>query len=166
MQKFHKGDHVRVASDLGPHMSHFQADCEAIVIGSYKDQYGGSNSKSYTIHIKGRGKVSWYEEWQLELLEANRLDLLAQWEGAANAEAELKGDMDWIFANGDAVLNQPHGATLAALGKALGIDDLWGSRGEGIDCYTNALSVLAFSEPYLRAGDRVGFECAASAIMH
>lgn len=40
-QKFHKGDHVRVAKDLGPRMSHFKNDCDAIVISSYDDKLGG-----------------------------------------------------------------------------------------------------------------------------
>lgn len=80
MQKFHKGDHVMVAKDLGPNMSHFKSDCEAIVIGSYKDQYGGNNTNSYTIHIKGRGQTSWYEEHQLTLIRIRAIDLLDEWE--------------------------------------------------------------------------------------
>ena len=56
MQKFKKGDYVRVAKDLGPSMGHFPADCDAIVIGSYKDQYGGSDTKSYTLSLKGNGE--------------------------------------------------------------------------------------------------------------
>lgn len=80
MQKYQKGDHVKVAKELGDSMSHFQSDCEAIVIGSYSDKYGGSNTSSYTIRIKGGGEVSWYYENQLELIEAGRLDLLEQWE--------------------------------------------------------------------------------------
>ena len=87
-QKFHKGDLVRVAKDLGPTMGHFTADIDAIVIGSYKDQYGGSDTKSYSLHLKGQGHCSWYWESQLELLEANRGDLLAKWEADAAAELE------------------------------------------------------------------------------
>ena len=52
MQKFHKGDWVRVAKDLGPSMRHFTANCEAIVIGSYADQYGGDCREDYTLHLK------------------------------------------------------------------------------------------------------------------
>lgn len=39
--KFHKGDLVHVAADLGMSMDHFAKDIDAIVIGSYRDQYGG-----------------------------------------------------------------------------------------------------------------------------
>ncbi|MDE2105409.1 MAG: hypothetical protein KGL39_49740, partial [Patescibacteria group bacterium] len=75
-QKFHKGDHVRIAKDLGQSMSHFQADCEAIVIGSYNDQYGGGNTRDYTLHLKGGGQVSWYYENQLTMIESGRIGLL------------------------------------------------------------------------------------------
>ena len=100
MQKFHKGDWVQVAKNLGSHMSHFTADCEAIVIGSYADQYGGENSKSYTLHLKGCGETSWYKEQQLTLMEGGRLDKLKHWEDEKEAECKQKGDLDWIFANG------------------------------------------------------------------
>ena len=40
-QKFKKGDYVRVTKNLGPMMSHFKSDCNAIVMGSYNDRYGG-----------------------------------------------------------------------------------------------------------------------------
>ena len=79
-QKFHYGDLVRVAKDLGKHMSRFGNDCDAIVISSYKDQYGGAEREpSYTLFIKDRGGVSWYYEHQLSLIEKNRVDLLVEW---------------------------------------------------------------------------------------
>ena len=52
MQKFKKGDMVRVAKDLGPYMSHFTGDCEAIVMGSYADLFGGDDRKSYKLYLK------------------------------------------------------------------------------------------------------------------
>lgn len=71
MQKFKRGDLVRIAKDLGPSMSHFTADALAVVVGSYKDQYGGGREaeKSYTLHIQGRGPCSWYHEHQLTLVK-------------------------------------------------------------------------------------------------
>lgn len=80
MQKFNKGDKVKVADDLGEHMSHFQSGMEAIVIGSYKDQYGGSDTESYTIHIQGQGETSWYYEHQMELVEKGCYEELDNWE--------------------------------------------------------------------------------------
>lgn len=156
-QKFHKGDFVHVAKDLGPTMSHFTSDIDAIVIGSYKDQYGGSDTGSYTLHLKGRGQCSWYHEQQLELIEANRADLLDVWEAEQAAEIKQKSDLDWIFENGPEVVKSPHGATLQALATAIGLGNLWGRRGEGIDYYQNSTAVWSIAAPYLAAKDKAGW---------
>lgn len=155
-QKFHNGDHVRIAKNLGASMSHFQADKEAIVIGSYKDQFGGSDTKSYTLHIKDQGKVSWYYEHQLTLIESNRLDLLSQWEEEATAKAALESDLDWIFANGEQVIKSASSSTVAALAGCT-VKDLWGPRGEGFDFYANVAAIMNRAIPFLRAGDKAGW---------
>lgn len=156
-QKFNKGDHVQVAKDLGSSMSHFPSGCEAIVIGSYADQHGGNDTKSYTIHIKGSGQTSWYYENQLELIEVDRIDLLDQWEQERQAEIDLKSDLDWIFSHGQAVLTSPHEASVQALADCFGLIDLWGSLGEGIDLYNNSRQTIALAEPFLRNGDKQGW---------
>jgi len=156
-QKFHKGDHVRVVKNLGPHMSHFSSDCEAVVIGSYKDQFGGSDTKSYTLFLKDQGEVSWYDEHQLILIQKKRLDLLKQWESALEADNEEKSDLDWIFSHGEDVLDNKYDASVSALGKCLGIGDMWGSRGEGIVYFCNSLYVLLLATPYLKKGDKKGW---------
>jgi hypothetical protein len=156
-QEFHKGDHVRVADDLGPSMSHFQKGCEAIVIGSYADQYGGSSTDSYTIHIKGGGQCSWYYAQQLTLIERNRSDLLKQWEDELEALHKQRSDLDWIFANGPEVLEKGYGSSVEALGNCVGIADLWGSHGEGMSYYVNSLAVLGAAEPFLRTKDKTGW---------
>lgn len=157
MQKFQKGDWVRIAKDLGPCMSHFTADCEAIVIGSYKDQYGGDNTDSFTLHLKGGGQCSWYYASQLTLIESGRLDKLKAWEDEAEAERKQKGDLDWIFANGPAVAEKPHGASIQALAECFGLTNLWGRNGEGITYYSNAMGTLELAAPYLKAGDKAGW---------
>jgi hypothetical protein len=156
-QKFHKGDLVHVAKDLGPTMGHFTADIDAIVLGSYKDQYGGSNTKSYSLHLKGQGHCSWYWESQLEMLEANRGDLLAKWEDDRAAELEILSDLDWIFENGPEVAEAPKGASIQALFSALGYGSLWGSNGEGINYYENSHLVMALAKPFLLAKDKGGW---------
>jgi hypothetical protein len=68
-QKFTRGDVVRVADDLGSTMSHFRSGADAIVMGSYRDQYGGSDAKNYTLMFCDDGnRVSWYYEYQLTLI--------------------------------------------------------------------------------------------------
>jgi len=156
-QKFSKGDWVRVADDLGPSMRHFTAGCEAIVIGSYADQYGGDDITSYTLHLKGSGRCSWYHEHQLTLIEAGRADKLARWEEAIEAERRQKGDLDWIFSHGPEVSEKPHGASIQALANCFGLTDLWGPNGEGITYYTNAQGTLALAEPFLRTNDKAGW---------
>ena len=48
-QKFHKGDVVWVAKDLGSTMAHFTGGCHAVVAGSYTDicSSHGTNNKDY-----------------------------------------------------------------------------------------------------------------------
>lgn len=67
-QKFHRGDQVHIAKDLGPSMSHFENDRNAIVIGSYRDLYGGDDTKSYSVMFADGSTSSWYDEWQLTFL--------------------------------------------------------------------------------------------------
>ncbi len=78
-QKFRRGDLVRIADDLGPHMPHFTKGVDAIVLGSYADKYGGKDRKSYSLLIHGVGSLSWYDEWQLTLVKAGQTDLLYEW---------------------------------------------------------------------------------------
>lgn len=156
-QKFHHGDLVHVAKDLGPSMSHFTADVDAIVIGSYRDQYGGDDTNDYTLHLKGSGLCSWYHECQLELIERGRSDLLETWQAEREAEAKQKADLDWIFANGPGVLKEAHGASIAALARGIGITNLWGSHGEGLAYYENSIRVLSLASPFLQSKDKAGW---------
>jgi len=149
MQKFHKGDLVRIAKDLGSMMSHFESDCDAIV------KHG--SGKNYCLYLKGMGEHSWYEEWQLTLIESDRLDLLKTWQEAEKQEDKLHGDLDWIFNQGGEILRKATGATISALAKTLGICNLWGSHGEGFTYYQNAISILGMVEPFLKNKDKNGW---------
>ena len=159
-QKFHKGDLIKVAKDLGESMSHFTNDCDAIVMGSYYDLCGGdreSKNHQYQIHIKDRGRVSWYYENQLTLIEANRLDLLQQWEDEKEKDIEEKSNLDWIFANGKEVYIEGFGPSIETLGKCLGMNNLWGSRGEGFVYYQNAFKIRALAKHFLLINDKDGW---------
>ena len=157
-QKFHRGDLVRIADDLGPTMSHFKSGCEAIVVASYHEKFGHGGTEDYSLYLKGGGECSWYYGSQLTLIEPGRLDLLDQWRRAAEDERITKADLDWIFSNGQDVLESPHGASLQALATCLGCDDLWGSHGEGFVYWQNAIATLSRAKPFLLAGDRAGWE--------
>ncbi|KUJ56438.1 hypothetical protein [Chryseobacterium aquaticum] len=70
MQKFKRGNLVKIADDLGEGMSHFEKGKEAIILFSYKDLYGGNNDKSYEVVFPDTGTTSaWYKEHQLTLIE-------------------------------------------------------------------------------------------------
>jgi len=159
-QMFHKGDLVQVAKNLGRAMSHFTSGCRAIVIGSYKDQYGGSNQSnqgSYTLHLEGRGETSWYEESQLTMIESGQHDLLEQWEEELKANDEKHADMNWVFANGKDVANTAPGASVQALAKHLGCTNLWGRNGEGVTYFENARITMHIARPFLETGDKDGY---------
>ena len=157
-QKYQKGDHIMIDKDLGSMMSHFTADAEAIVIGSYKDQFGGSDTKSYTLHIKDRGKVSWYYEHQLTLIEANRSDLLEQWETKEKELVSQQSDLDWIFTNGKEVVDNGYGTSIQALADVHNFGSLWGSNGEGVTYLSRSIQILEIAMPYLISGDRKAYE--------
>jgi hypothetical protein len=158
-QKFHKGDLVRIAKDLGSCMSHFTADCDAIVLGSYRDQFGGSgnDTKSYSVFLKDEGECSWYEEWQLTLIQPARLDLLKEWETAMEKDREEKSEHEWIFEHGKEVLKEGYSASIETLAGDLGITNMWGSHGEGYVYMSNALAVMAHASRFLKKNDKKGW---------
>lgn len=157
MQKFNKGDHVMVAKDLGQHMSHFTNDCEAIVIGSYSDQYGGSDSESYTIHIKGCGRTSWYFGNQLTMIRRGAYELLDQWETEEQAFIAKNSDIDWIFENGPSVSDNPSGVTLEKLFSFLRDGSMWGRSGEGFIWQENARGTIHLAREFLIRKDKYGW---------
>lgn len=168
MQKFHKGDHVKVACDYStgfmisdgeskPILSEW-AGKEAIVIASYSDQFGVKDSGGdYTLHIKGQGEVSWFCEKSLILIEYGRIYLLEAWEAEKETERKEKADIDWIFTNGDDVITNPHGASIETLAECFGMTNLWGKHGEGFIYYQNAMATLGMAAPFLKSGDKEGW---------
>ncbi len=156
-QKFHMGDWVWIGKNPGPWCDHFTDECEGVVIGSYADQYGGDSRDSYTIHIKGQGRTSWYRESQLSLIESCRPDKLMAWEQEEDEQDRQHSDLDWIFENGEEVLSEGYGASVQALASCFGMTNLWGSRGEGMTYYSNARVTLDLATEHLKSGDKEGW---------
>jgi hypothetical protein len=161
---FRVGDLVHIAKDLGPMMRHFTADCDAIILELGRERshnVDGSESdpldRLCVLYIKGHGQTAWYHLRQLTLLEHNRCDLLKVWKDEQEAEDKMHGDLDWIFANGLAVTQGADGATIGALATCLGVTNLWGSRGEGMTYYLNAIQILHLAAPYLKTNDKAGW---------
>lgn len=68
MKKFAIGDIVRIAKDLGPSMSHFTSDADAVVMGTYGTEYGSGKveiNDSYGLYIRDEGYCAWYSPQQL-----------------------------------------------------------------------------------------------------
>lgn len=161
-QKFHKGDHVLIAKNLGSCMSHFTSGCEAIVMGSYEDKFGGRCYRderpiAYALMIPNQGETAWYNENQLTLIKRNRQDLIKLWNDEIDANNAKKFDLDWIFNNGDLVLRKGLGASLSALAATLGFTQMWGLRGEGWDLAENQYRIMFLAKPYLEKNNKAGW---------
>lgn len=151
--KFFPGDLVHINKDLGPTMSHFTNDSDAIVEEISECQ----NDYQYGLYIKNEGYTSWYYESQLTLIKRNCYELLLDWKEEQYVKDKLHSDLDWIFENGKEVLNKGYSASLTALGKNFGMDSLWGNNGEGITYFTRSMQVMEFTKPFLETGDKKGF---------
>lgn len=158
-RQFFPGDHVKVADDLGPTMSHFTSGVEAIVIGSYADQYGGKDHSEFTLQLKGHGQSSWYHDHQLTLIERNRMDLLEVWKQELEDRKKQEMDLDWIFSPEHAVPDwQLPGNSAQALANELGFGSMWGSRGEGFTWMTNYEMMDKLATIFVRTGKRAEWE--------
>jgi len=158
-QEFRVGDLVHIKKELPGCMSHFTKDKDAIVTKYSHNscQAGNDWEHSYSLHIKGHGKTSWYHNSNLDLIEHDRADLLEQWEKEQQEEVDLKSDLDWIFENSTEVLKTPHGSSISKLAECFGLNNLWGSNGEGFVWYQNAMQTLALAEPFLKEKNKKGW---------
>ncbi len=72
-QKFPPGSFVWIAKYLGKFMPHFDNDRPARISHTYAHAFGGNDTKSYCLLIRADDghwhTVSWYEEWQLTIIE-------------------------------------------------------------------------------------------------
>ncbi len=156
-QLFKRTDVVHIAADLGPSMSHFSgAGQEAIVMSSYSDQYGGraDGPHDYTLLIDG-SETSWYHEHQLTKVRDGTEAEILEIKAAKAALMEQQSQIPWIVENWPRLKaeNSIPGASVAALGKLMGITDMWGGRGEGVAWYANADYIVKFLTRVLDTGD-------------
>lgn len=152
MQKFNKNDLVRSTSDRITTKS----GTMCIVLGSYKDQFGGGSESEdhYTIFREGMGEMAWAYDNELELVERNRPDILERFKIEYDAKIATLSDLDWIFLNHKEVLQNGHGASIQALANCYGMTNLWGRSGEGVEWQENARKTMEFAYPFLLVGDK------------
>lgn len=95
-QKFKRGNLVHIAKELGSMMSHFENDKDVIIVGSYADQYGGNNTKSYTVMFEDGNTSSWYEESQLTLINEGGEHLFEEAKKRREKISKQNTDFDFI----------------------------------------------------------------------
>ena len=151
-QKFKKGDLVRIVKGSRRLWK------KAVVEGSYKDLYGGMGiTHDYSLHFKECGRESWYDEDVLKLIEHDRWDLVEKWEEDFQKDRGIKGDLDWIFANGKEVLDDPKHSSIEALARCFTSMPLDGVSGETFKYIDNCKITLSMAENYLLEGDKEGW---------
>lgn len=127
-QKFKRGNLVRIAKNLGSMMSHFDNDKDAIIVGSYADQFGGDNTKSYTLmFVDTGGKCSWYQEHQLTLIDEGGEHLFEQAEKNRKCISEQDTNLSYILSNLDGGLSSE---SILLLFDMLGYNTSFHSNGE------------------------------------
>jgi len=152
-QKFKRGDVVRIAADLGLSMSHFRKDEDAVVMGSYADEYGGCNTKDYTLLFFGGQETSWYEEHQLTFLRHDGEDIITKIKDKRKEKDKIESDLNWIVANWKDIRANPSYATMKKLMRLIGITSPWGKHGEGMDLFNNQKYTFKCLDPVLLTGD-------------
>lgn len=160
-QKFKRGDVVRV-SDASPvgwgrdakgkeyAILNSRAGQQGIVIGSYKDQFGGPSAGpvSYTLMFNGNG-VSWFDEHDLTLVRhGSESDITAQIAERESRESHER-DLSWIAAHWLEIRERVPGATAEELMRRVGINEPWGSQGEGSAWYANWQQTFSALDPIL-----------------
>jgi hypothetical protein len=159
MQKFKKGDYVKIKGDYSSGFMCERGECKPMP-NDYAGKEGiviASNGGDYTLHVKGQGEVAWFPGTALMLIELGRIDKLKEWENTAETERKEKSNIDWIFSHGKEVLEEPHEASISTLAKCFGLTNLWGSHGEGFVYFQNAQQTLALASFFLDKGDKEGW---------
>lgn len=153
-QKFIRGDIVHIAKDLGSSMDHFDNDKDAIIIGSYDDQFGGGDIDDYTVMFCESGcECSWYREHQLTLIRhAGEMEIHRIKDAKAERDAQYS-NIDWILSNWTKIRKRVPGATMSKLMSMIGIDNPWGRNGEGFNYYRNSHTTFSFFDKVLSTGD-------------
>jgi hypothetical protein len=65
-------------------------DRKAVVLGTYQDFFGGGDIDNYQLYIDNVGKVSWFTENEMRLLEHDRKDLIVKWRNKYNPCLKLR----------------------------------------------------------------------------
>lgn len=104
-QKFKRGNRVKVADDYSNIIyisgdrelpKHESAGKEAFIIGSYADQFGGSDYSKYTLMFKDGSTCSWFPESELSLIDEGGEHLIEEAQKKFQEEEKLHRDIKYI----------------------------------------------------------------------
>lgn len=153
-QQFHRGDIVHIAKNLGPSMAHFDSDKDAIVIGSYADQYGGHcDTPEYTLmFLEDGNECSWYYESQLTLIRHGCEDDITALKLKRAKLKKEQSDIEWIVVNWNTIRESTPGPSACALMRLIGITNPW-PHGEGWEYMMNWRKTFVVLDPVLSSGD-------------
>jgi hypothetical protein len=157
-QKFKRGDLVHITADMPSYMSHFKSDLDAIVLGSYADQFGGSCIDEYTLLLIKDGKwyneSSWYEENQLTFIRHEGEEYIQKLQAEKDGLDKIHSDLDWIIDNWHTFKEEIPSASAQKLMALIGITNPFGNHGEYIDYYNHWLFTLEIITPIMETGDK------------
>ncbi len=145
---------VRIAKDLGFGMGHFESDQDAIVIYSYRDKYGGSNTKDYSILLCQSGETTaWYSEHQLSFIKHVGDDGIKAVTSDKEKREAQQTSLEWIVKEWPSIHDNIPRSTMEHLMRLVGITNPWGPNGEGIEYGYNACLAFEILNPILMTGD-------------
>jgi len=128
-QKFKRGNLVHIAKDLGEFMSHFTNDVDAIIVGSYTDQFGGGDVDSYSVMFSETGgECSWYYEWQLTLINEGGEHLFVKARKNREQISKQNTDIDYIISKLDE--GPWNTESILVLFDLIGVDTSFKTNGE------------------------------------
>ncbi len=153
-QKFTRGDVVHIAADLGSSMFHFEKDKDVVILGSYADKFGGTNTHSYTVlFIEDGNEISWYEEYQLTFLRHEDEGFIEKIKKAREEYDAKVSQLDWIVDHWKDVRSSLPQSSAVKLMALIGITEPWGKHGEYWDFYEHYSLTFKLLDPVLLTGD-------------
>lgn len=150
---------MRLADEFPAYMRHFDgAGEEAIVIGSYYDQFGvESDEPKYTLLLRRGSECSWYQESLMTYVKHGGQELIDQWKKEKEERENKYKDIDWILNNWADMAEKTPGVVIDTLSKFVGAGNMWGSHGEAFTYYQNALMLRELLNEALHTGDKEVF---------
>lgn len=153
-QKFKRGDVVHIAANLSCAMSHFEKDKDVVILGSYADQFGGSNTKDYSVMFLDTGdEVSWYHEKQFTFLRYEGEKIIEKIRKTREEYDTKVSQLNWIIANWENIKHSTPHASAVKLMALVGITKPFGEHGEYWDFCQHWQLTYKLLDPILSTGD-------------